>query len=68
MKKKITITVEADVAATLEQKARERGVSRGRLIEYLIHAAWITPKGAIKPLFFLSDIFAVNKGEELITN
>ncbi|MBO7343504.1 MAG: ribbon-helix-helix protein, CopG family [Alistipes sp.] len=40
MKKKITVTVEADVAATLEQKARERGVSRGRLIEYLIHAAW----------------------------
>ena len=40
MKKKITITVEADVAATQEQKARKRGVSRGRLIEYLIHAAW----------------------------
>ena len=45
MKKKITVTVEADVTATLEQKARERGVSRGRLIEYLIHAAWDYTKG-----------------------
>jgi hypothetical protein len=45
MKKKITITVEADVAATLEQKSKERGVSRGRLIEYLIHAAWDYTKG-----------------------